>query len=104
MSMHSTHWLIGCALWLASVGVAAATTGEAQDLDGSAHSAMEDGSTRGGGDLLGGARDGDQHNAAAESPASTTSAGNRGASAPLTPARPHPPHLGWQSLLPGSIQ
>jgi hypothetical protein len=105
MSMHSTYWLIGCALCIASIGVAAATTGEAQDMDSSVHSAMEDGTAHdGGSDLLGVIRDSDQRNTGVESPASTSSTSNRGGSTPTAPTRPHQPHLGWQSLLPGSIQ
>ena len=103
--MHCTYWLIGCALCIASIGVSAATTGEGQDVDSSAHSVMEDGPVHeGGSDLLGVLRDSDQRNTGGESPASTSSTSNRGGSAPTAPNRPHQPHLGWQSLLPGSIQ
>lgn len=106
--MHSTHyWLIGCALCIASMGVAAATTGEAQDVDSSAHSVTDGGAAHegaSGGDMLGAMRDSEQHNAGTETPANPSSTGDRAGSARISPTHPHQPHVGWQSLLPGSIQ
>ncbi len=108
--MYATHWLIGCTLCIVSVGAAATTSGEAQDTDGSAHAAVDGGSLRDGGsasgsDVLGLTRDSSQRSTGAETPAGTSSSGgDRASSAPASPARAHQAHVGWQSLLPGSIQ
>ena len=107
--MHSTCWLIGCALCIAGFGVAAASAGETQDMGSSAHSAMDAGAGHdaggiSGSDLLGMAHDSDQRNTGMETPASTSSASEHAGSVPTLPTRPHQPHVGWQSLLPGSIQ
>lgn len=106
--MHSTHyWLIGCALCIASMGVVAATTGDVQDGDSSAHSVTDGGVAHdgaSGGDMLGVMRDSEQRNTGTETPANTSSTGDRAGSTRISPARAHQPHVGWQSLLPGSIQ
>lgn len=107
--MRATYRLIGCALCIAGIGSAAATSLETQDLDSSPHTALEstsphDGNTSSGGDALGLNRD-CPSSRSGDSSSGTSSNGNDrsggGSSAP-TPTRR--PHLGWQSLLPGSIQ
>lgn len=106
--MRATHWLIGCALCIAGIGGAAATSLDTtQDLDPS-HAALDsasphDGNTSSGGDALGLTRDCPP--ASSDSSGSTSGNGSGrsgGASSAPTPTRR--PHLGWQSLLPGSIQ
>lgn len=111
--MRATHWLMGFALCIAGIGSAAAASMDTQDMDGSSHASSESSSSHetcgGGGDAIGVGRDCAQHSGAAdpaESPAG--SVGNPhehigGAIVAPAPSQ-HPPHLGWQSLLPGSIQ
>lgn len=105
--MHSTHWIIGCALGIASIGVAATTAGESQDMDSSAHATLSGGTVHDGGsatgsDVLGLVRD--PRGSGVETPAETSGAGDRAGSVQTAPARVRQTHLGWQSLLPGSIQ
>ena len=108
--MRATYWLVGCALCIAGIGSAAATSLDTtQDLDSSSHAALDsssphDGNTGSGGDALGLTRDCPP---ASSSDSSGSTSGNGsdhsgGASSAPTPTRR--PHLGWQSLLPGSIQ
>jgi hypothetical protein len=106
--MRATHWLVGCALCIAGIGSAAATSLDTtQDLDPS-HAALDstsphDGNTGSGGDALGLTRDCPP--AGSDGSGSTSGGGSGrsgGASSAPTPTRR--PHLGWQSLLPGSIQ
>lgn len=106
--MRAIHRLIGCALCIAGIGSAAATSLDAQELDNAPHattdSATSHGGNASGGDALGLARD---CQSAGNSDSSGNSSGNSndhsggGSSAPMPTRRPH---LGWQSLLPGSIQ
>jgi hypothetical protein len=107
--MRATHWLIGCALCIAGIGGATATSLDtAQDLDPS-HPALDSasphgGNTSSGGDALGLTRDCPPASSS-DSPGSASGNGSGrsgGASSAPTPTRR--PHLGWQSLLPGSIQ
>ncbi len=56
--MRATHWLIGCALCIAGIGSAAATSLDtSQELDSSSHSALDNASPHdgnsSGGDVLG---------------------------------------------------
>ena len=103
--MHATYWLIGCALCIASVGAIAGTSVEAQDMDDATHVTVDGGSLRdGGSDVLGLTRDSGQHSTSTETPASTSSSSDHANSIPTAPARTHQTHVGWQSLLPGSIQ
>lgn len=107
--MRATHWLVGCALCIAGIGSAAATSMDTQDLDSAPRTAADGSSGQGdntgsGGDALGLARDCPQAGSS-DSSGSTSGTGNDrsgGASSAPTPIRR--PHLGWQSLLPGSIQ
>ena len=105
--MRATRRILGCALCLAFIGSAMATSLDAQDVDGATHAAAsrtshdsdnsggdavginrESGTSTGGEATVGASRSGNDHSGAA-------------ASAPAPAPRPH---LGWQSLLPGSIQ
>ncbi|MES2310969.1 MAG: hypothetical protein V4566_01615 [Pseudomonadota bacterium] len=109
--MRVTHWLVGCALCIAGIGSATAASLETQQgQDSSSHTALEstsshDGNTSSGGDALGLNRDCPSARSSDNS-GSTSSNGNDrsggGGSSVSMPARR--PHLGWQSLLPGSIQ
>lgn len=108
--MRATHWLIGCALCFAGLGGAAASSVDAtQDLDSSAHATLDnanshDANGSSGGDALGLNRDCPPtgNNDSSGSSAGNGSTRSGGASSAPAPARR--PHLGWQSLLPGSIQ
>ncbi|MDE2308587.1 MAG: hypothetical protein KGJ97_09885 [Xanthomonadaceae bacterium] len=109
--MRVTHWLVGCALCLAGIGSAAAVQLDASGLDGSMHTAA---AADGGAHDDGNRSHGDMPAPAGDDPAHDTSTasghrdggdgGDRSVGTPPTPAHPPQPHLGWQSLLPGSIQ
>jgi hypothetical protein len=110
--MRVRHLLFGCAVCFAGIGTAAATSVDARDLDGSARTASDnsgapDGGSSGG-DALRVNRDGSARGTSGDG----STSGSRGTSsdrsanegnAPLR-APQQQPHLGWQSLLPGSIQ
>jgi len=106
--MRATHWLVGFALCIAGIGSAAAASLESQDLDSTPHATIDsasphDGNTSSGGDALGLNRD-CPATSNSDNSNGTSNNGNDhsgGFSAPVPTRRPH---LGWQSLLPGSIQ
>ncbi|OOG55663.1 hypothetical protein [Rhodanobacter sp. C03] len=107
--MRATHWLIGCALCIVGIGSAAAANLDTQEQDSAQHTATDNSSSRDanntGGDALGLSRDTPSHSTGSDGSGNTSSNGNdRSSGAPSTPARARQPHLGWQSLLPGSIQ
>jgi hypothetical protein len=101
------HWLIGCALCFAGIGGAAAASVDGRDLDNvqrgaSDNSGAHDASI---GDTSGMIHDGNPHSHAGETTKSTAGSNGEhvgGDGAP--PTHTQPAHLGWQSLLPGSIQ
>ncbi len=107
--MRATHWLIGCALCIAGSGGAAATSLDtAQDLDPS-HAALDsaslhDGNTGSGGDALGLTRDCPPASSSESSSGTSGNGSGRSGGASSVPTPTRRPHLGWQSLLPGSIQ
>ena len=113
IAMRAKHWLVGLTLCIAGIGAASATHVDAQDADtvtrtsaDSATSNAHDNSPSGG-DALGLTGSTTQHTAPGESSSSSSSSshgGDRsgGDNAGQQPTRQ--PHLGWQSLLPGSIQ
>ena len=106
--MRAKHWLIGCILFTVGSSAATASSRSAQDLDNASHAIADTPSTP---------RDGSSdvtdltsrnsaprnpvHDAAGNSPGIGNDHSGNGGSAP-PPVRQ--PHLGWQSLLPGSIQ
>lgn len=108
--MRVRHWLFGCAVFFAGIGTAAASV-DSRDLDGTARAAGDNTSTpegNAGGESLRLNREGSSRSTSAES----NTSGNRGTNgdrpgneggAP-SHAPQQQPHLGWQSLLPGSIQ
>ena len=114
--MRTRHWLLGVILCLAGIGSVTATSVDTQDIDSSAHASADSaGSAResngSGGDALGLSRDRPSHSS------STSNGGDSSGGSSMTgspsdrsgdagpPPRPvHQSHLGWQSLLPGSIQ
>lgn len=108
--MRATHWLIGCALCVAGLGGAAATSVDAtQDLDSSSHATLDnasshDASSNSSGDVLGLNRDGPSAGSSDSTGGSSGNGSTRSGGASSTPAPARRPHLGWQSLLPGSIQ
>ncbi|MFC5437131.1 hypothetical protein ACFPME_11220 [Rhodanobacter umsongensis] len=107
--MRATHWLIGCALCIAGIGTATATSMDTQDLDSSPHATADSASARGGnasgGDALGLARDCPPAGGSGDTSGTTSGSGNdHSGGASSTPTQTRRLHLGWQSLLPGSIQ
>lgn len=114
--MHATHCLIGCMmgglLCVACAGTATAGSMDPAELGGSSHAAIgtdgpHDGTLSGGADSdAPAAVTGDVHNTAGDTgdapPAKSSD--SRGTPASAAPHRGRVHHLGWQSLLPGSIQ
>ena len=106
--MRATYRLIGCALCIAGIGGAAATNLDTHDLDGSPQAMIDSVGSHGGGsssDTTGLGRDCPPADNSGRSTGTSGSSQDRssgGASSTSSP--PHRPHLGWQSLLPGSIQ
>jgi hypothetical protein len=113
IAMRAKLWLIGCVLCVAGTSSVAATSLCAQDQDNSSHAATDSsnphdgGNTNTNGDALGLNRDGSPRSSSSDSSSSSSTNNNGndhsgGATPAPTPA--HLPRLGWQSLLPGSIQ
>ncbi len=106
--MRATHWLIGCVLCIAGIGAATATSVDAHGLDGSARTVIDSSSQHdssgSGGDVQGPTHDCTPASSS-DSSGNTSSNGNdHSGGASSAPASTRRPHLGWQSLLPGSIQ
>lgn len=106
--MKTAYWLVGCALCIAGVGSAAATSMEAQDTDGTLHAASDvvNAHDAGGGDAAGLSHDGTIRGGSGNDAATSNGGNSTGHSGGPSSAPVHirQPHLGWQSLLPGSIQ
>jgi hypothetical protein len=99
-------FLIGCALCVGSIGAASATDVDAQDLTSmqrsvDSTSSNHDGGGNNSGDALGLPRD---VAPSSGSGASSSSNDNCPSTSPPTTPSGHRAYLGWQSLLPGSIQ
>ncbi|MBB6242594.1 hypothetical protein [Rhodanobacter sp. MP1X3] len=104
--MRVKHWLIGCAICFAGIGGAAATTADSHDLDNALHGAGDTSSAHDGSSGIepGVARDNTPRNTGSDSRKGSYN-GTDHASGDITPpAHTQQTHLGWQSLLPGSIQ
>lgn len=105
--MRAIRQILGCALCVAVVGSAAAasldTQGMEQVAQAASNRASHDSDTTGG-DAARVSRD--NSGAVSSSATSDTShnGNDRSAAASSAPAPAARPHLGWQSLLPGSIQ
>ncbi len=103
--MHALHWLLGCGLCIASASAMATSNTDAQCADGDTPTASEPATSHSEGgsssaDLLGLGRTA-SHAAGTGSATSTpASSDHTGGGTP----QGHAPHVGWQSLLPGSIQ
>jgi hypothetical protein len=112
--MRAKLWLIGCVLCVAGTGSVAATGMCAQDQDTSSHGAADSANSHDGGnsntsgDALGLSRDGTARSSVSDTSSSASNSSNNndhsGGGVAPTPAPSHQPRLGWQSLLPGSIQ
>lgn len=104
--MRAAHWLVGCALCLAGIGGVRAASVDSQDLDSSAHTLLDSASphdaTGSGGDATGLGHD--CAPATSSDNSGTTPGSNRSGGSSSAPTPSRRPHLGWQSLLPGSIQ
>ncbi|WP_458071285.1 hypothetical protein [Rhodanobacter sp. BL-MT-08] len=110
--MRVKHWLIGCAICFAGIGGAAATSVDSRELDGSLHGAADSSSTRDSGNSsepgaseTPPARDSTTHGSELRKGASGGGSTQDHSGIDVTPpAHVQQTHLGWQSLLPGSIQ
>ncbi len=106
--MRATHRIIGCTLCVAVMGSAAAATLDTQGIDHvtqAASSRASHGNDIGDGGTMG-ISHGDSSVVTSGNASTTTSRnGNDHSGAASSAPAPAPrPHLGWQSLLPGSIQ
>jgi hypothetical protein len=110
--MRVRHWLIGCAICFAGIGGAAATSVDSRELDGSQHASGDVSSARDLGNSgepgvseIGPTHDSTRHSGNdLRKGASGNGASDRSGIDVTPPAHVPPTHLGWQSLLPGSIQ
>ncbi|OOG37477.1 hypothetical protein [Rhodanobacter sp. C05] len=106
--MRVTHWLIGCTLCIAGIGSAAATSLDTQEQDNAQHATADSASSRdgnsSGGDALGLTHDTPRATGSESSGSTSGNSSDRSSGASSAPAPSRQPHLGWQSLLPGSIQ
>ncbi|MEP7186780.1 MAG: hypothetical protein ABI767_13175 [Rhodanobacter sp.] len=106
--MRAIHRLIGCTLCIVGIGSAAATTAETQDLGGSPQAVVDSSSassvSSSGGDAMGMSRDCPTTSTSGNSGGSSASGNDHSSGGAVAPSPSHRPHLGWQSLLPGSIQ
>ncbi|WEN15012.1 hypothetical protein PY254_17565 [Rhodanobacter sp. AS-Z3] len=105
--MRAANWLMGCALCIAGIGGVSAASVDSQDLDHSSRTLVDsasthDSNTSSGGDAAGLGRDCPSSGSDNAGTTSNSSSHSGGSSSAPTPSRR--PHLGWQSLLPGSIQ
>lgn len=113
--MRAKHLLIGCVIGLGCVATAhaasttdAVTTGTGDCAQGAAEGSAHV-SASAGGDIVDFSRPSSTGTAHAAAPAHAKSEGDStihsgGGNDDITPAQPHHANLGWQSLLPGSIQ
>jgi hypothetical protein len=112
IAMRATLWLIGCALCIAGTSSVAAASLCAQDQDNASRAATDStnphdgGNSNTNGDALGLNRDGTPRSSSSDSSSSSSSnnSSDHSGGATPAPAPAHLPRLGWQSLLPGSIQ
>lgn len=113
--MSARHWMIGCLIGLAGVGSAMATDMDTRDATAGSHSAVDssarDAAPSSGGDVLGLGRDnsssrhgGDNDGSDADDRGSGAAGGSEHGGRISAPTSARPATLGWQSLLPGSIQ
>lgn len=107
--MRAIHCFIGCTLFIAGIGSAAATSAETQDLSNAAPAALDSGSasssvTASGGDVAGLSHDAASSNDSGSSTSSSQGSSHHSGGGTVAPSPSRRPHLGWQSLLPGSIQ
>lgn len=106
--MRTIHRFVGCALCIVGFGSASATGLETQDLGNSTQTLVDSGcassSGASGGDATGITHDGTPTSGSSSSSSSSRSGSSRSSGGAATPAPAQRHHLGWQSLLPGSIQ
>ena len=105
--MRATHWIFGCALGLAFMGTAAAASLDNQGVDNATHataSRTSHDSDSSGGDAVGITRDTGTINSSETTAGGSRNGNDHSGAAASAPAPAPRPHLGWQSLLPGSIQ
>ncbi|MEO8778417.1 MAG: hypothetical protein ABI389_07065 [Rhodanobacter sp.] len=104
--MRATRQILGCALCVAVVGSAAAATLDAQGMDqvtqAASNRSSHDSDTTGADAARMSHDSSGAHSGATSSP--SRNGNDRSAAASSAPAPAAHPHLGWQSLLPGSIQ
>ena len=104
--MRAAYWLVGCTLCIAGIGSASAASVDSQDLDSSSRSIVDNAAAHDSNSSSGGDATGLGHDCppASSDNSGTTSGSGRSGGASSTPTPSRRPHLGWQSLLPGSIQ
>lgn len=102
--MRATHRIIGCILCLAFAGSAAAASLGAPEVDDTPRAVTSPGAhDSSNSDIIGLSRDSGSVSSD-PAPASSNTASGQPGEASSAPTHASRPHLGWQSLLPGSIQ
>lgn len=105
--MRATRQILGCALCVAVVGSAAAATLDSQGMEqvtqAASNRASHDSDTSSG-DTVRMSRDSSSATGSSATSSTSRNGNDRSAAASSAPAPAVRPHLGWQSLLPGSIQ
>ncbi|HEX8778116.1 MAG TPA: hypothetical protein VF738_08340 [Rhodanobacter sp.] len=112
--MSARYWMIACLIGLAGMGSAMATDMDARDITAGSHntadSSAHDAGSTSGGDALGLNRDcpsASRHGSdsdASDTEGHSTAGGGEHGGRISAPTSARPATLGWQSLLPGSIQ
>ncbi len=103
--MSVKHWIIGGTLALLGVGSAAASTVAGDTQNASTATRVVSESAPSGGDTVGDrTRPGNRSSDASESTNDDAASPGEGPGGSSSRPASHPHRLGWQSLLPGSIQ
>jgi hypothetical protein len=106
--MHSRAWLIGCILCLVGIGTVSATGLRTGNLESSSNSSRSESASsrtsRSGGDALAPGRDMPSQDSEDVSRPSPNDDSTRSDIPSSGHTHTRPSRLGWQSLLPGSIQ
>lgn len=105
--MRATHRILGCALGLAFMGSAMAVSLDTQGVENGTHaraSQTSHDSDSSGSDAAGMNRGSGTISSNEATTGPSHNGNDHSGAAASAPAPPRRPHLGWQSLLPGSIQ
>lgn len=108
--MRTGYGLVGLVAFIAGIGSATASSYDhrgqesATHVVAAGHGSARDAADRGTGDVLGLTHGSAPQSSSDDSGSGSGNGSDRADGATLSPEAGHPSHLGWQSLLPGSIQ